>query len=162
MHFYKNKAFRIAYRAYRDFSRICTIMPRQARVEGTKLCNLECVGCRRHLDGNMSKLLGDKHLTLERLAFITEQLPLKVILFAGDGEPTVNPHLNDLLYYLKSRNIRPTITTNGVFKDNRIVKVLENCNTFRVSMSMTGAESCLLYTSPSPRDRQRSRMPSSA
>ena len=27
---------------------------------------------------------------------------------------------------------------------------------------MTGAEGCLLYTSPSPRDRTRSRMPSSA
>ena len=28
--------------------------------------------------------------------------------------------------------------------------------------SETGLESCLLYTSPSPRDRTRSRMPSSA
>ena len=29
-------------------------------------------------------------------------------------------------------------------------------------VSMTPAQSCLLYTSPSPRDRQKSRMPSSA
>ena len=29
-------------------------------------------------------------------------------------------------------------------------------------VNMTKLESCLLYTSPSPRDRQRSRMPSSA
>ena len=28
--------------------------------------------------------------------------------------------------------------------------------------ALTGAGSCLLYTSPSPRDRQKSRMPSSA
>ena len=30
------------------------------------------------------------------------------------------------------------------------------------SLSLVSAESCLLYTSPSPRDRQKSRMPSSA
>ena len=29
-------------------------------------------------------------------------------------------------------------------------------------MAVNGLESCLLYTSPSPRDRTRSRMPSSA
>ena len=33
---------------------------------------------------------------------------------------------------------------------------------FRLAKSVTGANSCLLYTSPSPRDRTRSRMPSSA
>lgn len=130
----------MAYRAYKDFSRAYPIMPRQVRIEGTKLCNLRCVGCRRHLDGNMSKLPGDKHLTLERIKFITEQLPLKVVLFAGDGEPTVNPHLKDLLYYLKAKNVRPTITTHGVFKDDGLIKVLEECNTFRVSMSLTGAK----------------------
>ena len=29
-------------------------------------------------------------------------------------------------------------------------------------MALAGCSSCLLYTSPSPRDRQKSRMPSSA
>ena len=141
MNFYRNKVFRVAYKAYRDVSRVHTFMPRQVRIEGTKLCNLRCVGCRRHLDGNMSKLPGDKHLTLERLESICGMLPqLKVVLFAGDGEPTVNPSLTDLLRYLKGRNIRPTITTNGVFRNNGLVKVLEDCSTFRVSMSMTGAE----------------------
>ena len=140
MNLYKNKLFRVAYRVYRDASRVYTFMPRQVRIEGTKLCNLRCVGCRRHLDGNMSKLPGDKHLTPERLKMICEALPqLKVALFAGDGEPTVNPHLKDLLYYLKGKGIRPTITTNGVFKDDGLIKVLEECGTFRISMSMTGA-----------------------
>ena len=30
------------------------------------------------------------------------------------------------------------------------------------SGKLTGSQACLLYTSPSPRDRQKSRMPSSA
>ena len=140
MNLYKNKVFRLAYKAYRDFSRYHIIMPRQIRIEGTKLCNLRCVGCRRHLDGNMSKLSGDKHLTLERLKVICGMLPtLKVVLFAGDGEPTVNPYLKDLLRYLERSDIRPTITTNGTFGDSELVQVLEECDTFRVSMSMTGA-----------------------
>ena len=35
-------------------------------------------------------------------------------------------------------------------------------NTTLLEKDLTQAESCLLYTSPSPRDRTRSRMPSSA
>ena len=31
-----------------------------------------------------------------------------------------------------------------------------------LSAFFSGSETCLLYTSPSPRDRQKSRMPSSA
>ena len=33
---------------------------------------------------------------------------------------------------------------------------------YRVWKALANAEPCLLYTSPSPRDRQKSRMPSSA
>ena len=35
-------------------------------------------------------------------------------------------------------------------------------NTFSVDGGYSGDTTCLLYTSPSPRDRQKSRMPSSA
>ena len=33
---------------------------------------------------------------------------------------------------------------------------------YQLRAEMTGFQTCLLYTSPSPRDRQKSRMPSSA
>ena len=39
---------------------------------------------------------------------------------------------------------------------------LEFSNNSRIIASATSGSSCLLYTSPSPRDRTRSRMPSSA
>ena len=35
-------------------------------------------------------------------------------------------------------------------------------HTFEVESEINGSKTCLLYTSPSPRDRQKSRMPSSA
>eukprot|EP01017_Pseudomicrothorax_dubius_P008316 TRINITY_DN12727_c0_g2_i2.p1 TRINITY_DN12727_c0_g2~~TRINITY_DN12727_c0_g2_i2.p1 ORF type:complete len:112 (+),score=8.51 TRINITY_DN12727_c0_g2_i2:171-506(+) len=44
------------------------------------------------------------------------------------------------------RSIRPTYETQDLYADNEL-------STLRI---------CLLYTSPSPRDRQKSRMPSSA
>ena len=37
-----------------------------------------------------------------------------------------------------------------------------NCPTIFICPTMCGFQICLLYTSPSPRDRQKSRMPSSA
>ena len=37
-----------------------------------------------------------------------------------------------------------------------------NTDSIKAMVEATGNEVCLLYTSPSPRDRQKSRMPSSA
>ena len=57
----------------------------------------------------------------------------------------------------------PRVSPNGktivyVRKSNDIMKDRERSNLWQVSLDGT----CLLYTSPSPRDRTRSRMPSSA
>ena len=51
-------------------------------------------------------------------------------------------------------------TTNScvAVMDGKEAKVIENAEGARTTPSMV----CLLYTSPSPRDRTRSRMPSSA
>ena len=40
--------------------------------------------------------------------------------------------------------------------------IITDGSTDRVGMGIAAPNSCLLYTSPSPRDRTRSRMPSSA
>ena len=41
-------------------------------------------------------------------------------------------------------------------------QVMKHFNSPIDGLTSTQAEDCLLYTSPSPRDRQKSRMPSSA
>ena len=51
---------------------------------------------------------------------------------------------------LATKDGRPTSVTYGFLK-----ALLDNSKTLK-------PEGCLLYTSPSPRDRQKSRMPSSA
>src|SRR5665213_2440234 len=56
-------------------------------------------------------------------------------------------------------------TTSGPFPIHHIVVIVKENHTFdNYFGSFPGAEgtTCLLYTSPSPRDRQKSRMPSSA
>ena len=76
-------------------------------------------------------------------------------------------------------DIYDKMISNGSLEDDpcqrKIVEQLENINLqisnlkkksifFRKSSDINGAYiwGCLLYTSPSPRDRQKSRMPSSA
>ena len=67
--------------------------------------------------------------------------------------------LNEIRPFLESDggNIELVSVVNNVVK----VKLLGNCVSCSVNQ-MTLKNGCLLYTSPSPRDRQKSRMPSSA
>ena len=70
------------------------------------------------------------------------------------GELAVN--FNDGKVFLKQ-------DTSGVGVGTRIVEVGAGTTTFAgKTLFVTENGNCLLYTSPSPRDRQKSRMPSSA
>ena len=70
-----------------------------------------------------------------------------------------------VLWYKKTlkQSGKPIIVQQGRGKNMKEYTVdsfcLDNC---RIEMSFNNSIGCLLYTSPSPRDRTRSRMPSSA
>ena len=51
---------------------------------------------------------------------------------------------------------------NYMFKDDMICDGIENCVRYIHNFNPEKSKNCLLYTSPSPRDRSLSRMPSSA
>ena len=82
-------------------------------------------------------------------------------LYADRGwKPVVAPELE---FYLTAKNtdpdlpLRPPIGRSGRAETSRQVYSIDAVNEFDPLF-----EDCLLYTSPSPRDRTRSRMPSSA
>ena len=64
---------------------------------------------------------------------------------------------------LMNAGITPLVQVSHVDEDE-IAEKLSPINTADLCVALATAkgEACLLYTSPSPRDRQKSRMPSSA
>ena len=88
--------------------------------------------------------------------FRQSQKKLVVIQLSGgnDGLNTVIPYQNDLYY-----NLRPKIG----LKPNQVLKLSDELGFNEVLSGMQSLyDHCLLYTSPSPRDKRQSRMPSSA
>ena len=71
-----------------------------------------------------------------------------------------------LLLGLTARNLQPRLT-KGLVKQvmdlqDALRDVLIKNSIYKNNLDISMERVCLLYTSPSPRDRQKSRMPSSA
>ena len=73
-----------------------------------------------------------------------------------DPHPVVHKGFNS--FFRKTEHIRVVATFSN---PDQIPQFLENHRIDALILEME-LEGCLLYTSPSPRDRTRSRMPSSA
>ena len=92
---------------------------------------------------------------------------LSEILINGNyGDIVMNPESLDIIEYFRGLNskLHIPISTNGAARDKQFWQRLAELDT-KIYFCLDGLEdthSCLLYTSPSPRDRQKSRMPSSA
>ena len=73
-----------------------------------------------------------------------------------------NKHLKDIVETMKHRKI-PFIQPD---ENDHMIRELTDFNDMAIELGKSKVHrliiSCLLYTSPSPRDRQKSRMPSSA
>ena len=77
---------------------------------------------------------------------------------------TLKQGAGDLLLYLAARSVRVGViagpTTTPAEFESFVGQLRQQSVIVRTAISP--AMNCLLYTSPSPRDRQKSRMPSSA
>ena len=74
--------------------------------------------------------------------------------------------LHDFLGFLSMSDINKVVLAySGGLDTSVIVRWLQEtyqCEVVTFTADLGQGEDCLLYTSPSPRDRQKSRMPSSA
>ena len=90
---------------------------------------------------------------------------VKHLMHQGSEIPSVslNTILSDALIEVSEKNLGITLVkkqskVEGIFTDGD----LRRCLNQKIDINTTKIKDCLLYTSPSPRDRTRSRMPSSA
>ena len=123
------------------------------RVSVTDKCNLRCIYCMDEKDNTFLK--NDEKLTddeIYRIVKESSELGIKKVRITG-GEPLVKPNLVNLIGRINSISGVEEIylTTNGILLADMIDE-----------LALNGLKGCLLYTSPSPRDTERSRMPSSA
>ena len=95
------------------------------------------------LAGNLSKKLG---LTLSDNSYVNGQVNYQIILLIITGLSLLTSYLINRENFLE------------YFSFGQVSVSGEELKLFGIKQG----DSCLLYTSPSPRDRQKSRMPSSA
>ena len=89
-------------------------------------------------------IISKKHATGAAGILINKKGQNAINVVTGAGGALTNEDIDNAL---------STITTSSVFLTNLEVPTEVACHALKI---------CLLYTSPSPRDRTRSRMPSSA
>ena len=77
-----------------------------------------------------------------KLQALPEPRPLKYVFWGGEGQDQLYPHVEQVIWDVSWES--------------------ESILVVHLEWQTACGSSCLLYTSPSPRDRQKSRMPSSA
>ena len=98
------------------------------------------------------------------IVYLIETFGFEVVMIVGLGYfvffvwQTINKTINPALAAMRATIIR--LTDQLRLLDQDMIRLQQKVNT--VTELKEEGKLCLLYTSPSPRDRQKSRMPSSA
>lgn len=108
--------------------------------EVTNKCNADCIMCP---NGIMERPV--VHMKMDLFTQIVdelaaEKLPLIKFVFAGIGEPTIDPHLPDKIRYLKTKipNVPVQLTTNASLLTERKSRDLIEAGLDRVIISFNG------------------------
>ena len=116
-----------------------TFMPRMIDLEVSRVCNLSCPACMRRADSSLSHM-DEKYCTLDRFREIYEQIPtLGTLNFMGDGEPLMNPEINDIIHFASLNGIFTVITTNATLVTMEAVEFWKHNNVYRVHASVDAA-----------------------
>lgn len=137
----RDRIYQIGINTYKTLSRYHTFNVRQVKVETTKVCNLHCPGCRRNYkQGTIATEPGPTHLTPGAMWRILATTNMAVVRFEGDGEPTCNPYLKELVRMCSTLGVRSAMTCNGTLLDANYIKFLKEHGMARIHVSFDGAE----------------------
>lgn len=113
------------------------IGPKQASIHLTNVCNLACKYCWYYFNTRAKEKILKKHLSLEvfkRIADDCGKLKVEAITFSGEGEPSLNPSISEMINYAIGKKLKLTINTNGTFnKDLREYFQKATCLNFNIS-----------------------------
>jgi len=115
-----------------------TFMPRMIDLEVSRICNLSCPACMRRADSSLAQSHKETPFrTLEGFREIHRQIPtLGTLNFMGDGEPLMNPELNDIIHYASLNDIHTVITTNATLITQEMVEHWKKDKVYRVHASV--------------------------
>lgn len=91
----------------------------------------------RRADSSLAQQGGEEFCTFERFRRIHEEIPtLGTLNFMGDGEPLMNPELNDIIHYASLNNIHTVITTNATLITQEAVDLWKHNKVYRIHASV--------------------------
>src|SRR5665213_3739395 len=91
----------------------------------------------------------------------SSEIKLGLIQTVASANPDANLKKTVALIERAAKSGAKIICTQELFRSQYFCQSEDHKN-FKLAEKIPGPSTCLLYTSPSPRDRQKSRMPSSA
>ena len=106
------------------------LKPISVNLNLTNKCNLDCIFCS----------CGDRDISAELdfydiVGFMDKFDSIKSVILTGGGEPLLYSNLDKLLIFLKERDIRVGLVTNGFFLNDYIIKINECVDWVRISLS---------------------------
>jgi len=118
-----------------------TFMPRMIDLEVSRVCNLSCPACMRRADSSLAQSRKETQIcTLDRFREIHEEIPtLGTLNFMGDGEPLMNPELNDIIRYAFLNGIHTVLTTNATLVTYEDVEHWVRNGVYRIHTSVDAA-----------------------
>lgn len=105
--------------AGRDWDKHRKLKPIYVEISTSGACNHRCTFCSVDYIGYKSVFL-DLDI-YSRFASTASSIGVKSVMFAGDGEPLLNPHINEIVNISKASNIDVSFTTNGVHLNSKFI-----------------------------------------
>lgn len=115
-----------------------TFMPRMVDLEVSRVCNLNCPACMRRAESSLAQSHKETpYKSLDQFREVHKQIPtIGTLNFMGDGEPLMNPELNDIIHYASLNNIYTVVTTNATLLNKHTVKHWEDNKVYKIHASV--------------------------